>query len=116
MSKFTLYHSIKVNYEAEELSFTDYDIRTAVIETDSIEKAFELSQNLYKESWIHNKEVTLFDKTIEGLRSTCVGDIVCDQDKNKYFMFEDVGYCEILIKNGMIIKIKNLFDKLIDKM
>lgn len=69
-----------------------------VYNIDNIEKTFELTNHIDK-SWTENTaNVTELEKGA-GKRSTSVGDIVLDAEKEKIFVVSDFGFTELNNKN-----------------
>lgn len=106
MGKYTILQAIKGNWSANEITISEYN-RIADIECDSLDDAYNLSQNI-DSSWLDNKEVTAYyskyTEERKEARSTSVGDLIHSEELDKFYMVEDFGFGEVKIQNGQVVK------------
>jgi len=80
--KYTVYHALQPNFGfGERKSFPNDYAKIAVVECEDIEDVFRATNHI-DTNWMENKEV--IECFVDIARSTSVGDVVVDENGNKY--------------------------------
>ncbi len=73
---------------------SDWFTKMAVVECDTPEQAFELTNHI-DSPWPHNKEIRWIKDPV--VRSTSVGDVLVDTRTDKVYLVASIGFEEITL-------------------
>lgn len=89
-----VYHRIDPTFQVEVNPDLKNYVFVADVDTNVLEKAFELTNNI-EHNWTRNKEVTT---ELDCARSTSVGDLFFYTPYNAWYIVDNIGFKESNLK------------------